>query len=116
MKLVHRLVKMSEVDPGLRILRNEDAALGMWIVGSNVTVEHDNTFWPEPPSMYSPKATLIHRQAVHMLKKLQRGKLSVSGDICSYEFDIHSVHTGRILSNLQSVTRCFVPLSMTETL
>ena len=83
MKLVRRLVEMSEVDPGLRILRNEDAALGMWIVGLNVTVEHDNTFWPEPPSTCSPNATLIHRQAVHMLKKLHRGKLS--GDICSYE-------------------------------
>ena len=82
MKLVIRLVELSQVTPGLRILRNEDAALGLWIVGLNVTVEHDNTFWPEPPSTCSPEATLVHRQSVQMMEKLHRGKLS--GDICSH--------------------------------
>ena len=80
MSLVQPLADLSTLGPGLRLLRNEDAALGMWLVGLNVSFKHDSTFWPEPSSECVRDATLLHRQSIHQMELLSKGKLE--SDIC----------------------------------
>ena len=65
----------------LRILRNEDAAVGLWLAGLNITRAHDDAFWPEPPTSCLPDFILLHRQPVESFLNLHRGKLA--GDVCS---------------------------------
>lgn len=82
MSLVHYLAYVSALGPGLRMLRNEDAAIGLWLTGLNVTYIHDATFWPEPPAQCVSSAILLHRQSMQQMTLLHHGKME--GDICKY--------------------------------
>ena len=75
--------RQHEVDfPGWKLIRNEDAALGLWLTGLNVSLIHAPDFFPEPPAECRSDAILLHRQSdaafIHYFDSLLK-----HGNICA---------------------------------
>ena len=105
MSLVQPLADLSTLGPGLRLLRNEDAALGMWLVGLNVSFKHDSTFWPEPSSECVRDATLLHRQSIHQMELLSKGKLE--SDICKKNMGVFFQKYGFLMRKTREYQKDF---------
>lgn len=82
MSLVHHIANSHEAgQPTWKLTRNEDAAVGLWLAGLNISQVHDETFWPEPPAECRSDASLIHRQSIEEFYSYYSNFLSF-GDIC----------------------------------
>lgn len=84
MSLVRHIATMRDrqpESPPWKLIRNEDAAVGLWLAGLNISQVHDDSFWPEPPAICLSNAILVHRQPVESFFKYHSNFLE-SGDIC----------------------------------
>jgi len=82
MRLVQFLVdSWHTTGPNLKLFRNEDASVGMWLLGLNITRVHRDDFWPEPPSRCQNTAILLHRVNADQMLKLYENYARI-GMIC----------------------------------
>jgi len=82
MRLVQFLVdSWHTTGPNLKLFRNEDASVGMWLLGLNITRVHRDDFWPEPPSQCQNTAILLHRVNADQMLKLYENYAKI-GMIC----------------------------------
>jgi len=82
MPLVNHLVNSEYTHgPNMRLIRNEDALLGLWLAGLNISTVHSDLFFPEPPAFCRPDAILLHRQRTQDFISYHRNYLQ-RGTIC----------------------------------
>ena len=81
--LVQFILRSWKEPQSLRIFRNEDVSVGIWLLALNdVRRLHRDDFWPEPPAECKEDAVLVHRvDPLQMLKYYKN--LRTSGCMCS---------------------------------
>ncbi len=84
MDLVNYILLSWKSKPSLRLFRNEDVSVGIWLLGLDIVRLHRVDFWPEPPSpcKQDMNITLIHRADPEQMQHYYKNFRS-HGHICA---------------------------------